>query len=229
MKITPVIDLKEGRVVRGSEGDRENYKPVESNIVEKSDPMKVLEAFEENYSFSYLYVADIDSLEDQGSNWDQIQKLMRKTSVIVDEGFTSIEESGTNHISEVDKYVVPTETLKSLTDLKKLISKFGPSKIVVSVDIDERCLKNNLGFDKPYRLLEKLEKIGVEQLIVLDISSVGTESGMSRFIEKILDKKSSDFDIISGGGVRDREDYKQFIDKGVRSVLVSTALHKKGL
>ena len=72
MALVPVMDIKRGKVVMGDQGERDTYEPVDSDIVDSTNAEEVLEAFERHYKFDAIYIADIDSLEGYGDNFDEI-------------------------------------------------------------------------------------------------------------------------------------------------------------
>ena len=62
MPILPVLDLKQGQVVRGIAGRREEYRPIVSKLTTSSRPLDVARAFREHFRFDELYVADLDAI-----------------------------------------------------------------------------------------------------------------------------------------------------------------------
>ena len=62
-------------------------------------------------------------------------------------------------------------------------------------------------------------------LIILDISSVGTQKGINReLIKNIIDKTNNS--IYIGGGIKDENDLKDAYNLGAQGVLIATAVHK---
>ncbi len=73
MRIIPVIDLRDGKAVRGRSGDRERYRPVESRLpggaaVDLSDPALLLSAYRALLRPDMVYVADLDRILGRGDN-----------------------------------------------------------------------------------------------------------------------------------------------------------------
>ena len=67
MRIIPVIDLRNGRAVRGQSGDRARYRPVQSRLAgdaarNLSDPLSLLAAYRETLRPGIVYVADLDRI-----------------------------------------------------------------------------------------------------------------------------------------------------------------------
>jgi phosphoribosylformimino-5-aminoimidazole carboxamide ribotide isomerase len=75
-----------------------------------------------------------------------------------------------------------------------------------------------------FKLVSKLEKIGVCELIVLDLARVGSGEGVDMaLIEKLQREMKIKVDV--GGGIRDIEDLVALKLLGVNGVLFATALH----
>ena len=73
-------------------------------------------------------------------------------------------------------------------------------------------------------LLGEFKEMGVSNVIVLDLTRVGSDEGVNvDFLKKALEKKT--LDVYVGGGVRDIKDLVELKDLGVCGVLVATALH----
>src|SRR5687768_14548166 len=62
MLIIPVIDLKDGLVVRGVAGRRDAYRPIESRIATDPHPATVARALVEHFALRTVYVADLDAI-----------------------------------------------------------------------------------------------------------------------------------------------------------------------
>ena len=75
MQIIPVIDLKNGLVVRGVAGRRELYRPVESVLNCEATPRSVANAFASNLGFRNTYVADLDAIAGIEPNWEAYDSI----------------------------------------------------------------------------------------------------------------------------------------------------------
>ncbi|MHA1860970.1 MAG: HisA/HisF-related TIM barrel protein, partial [Candidatus Ranarchaeia archaeon] len=76
----------------------------------------------------------------------------------------------------------------------------------------------------PINFVEELISSDVHTLIVLELSRIGTQNGVSSdLVRQIIERFS--VDVITGGGVRDMYDLRQLALIGVDYVLVATALH----
>src|SRR5689334_16113818 len=75
MQIIPVIDLLGGAVVRGVRGRREEYRPIQSRLVQSSEPLAVARAFREQLGLNRLYLADLDAIVHQQPNREAYRAL----------------------------------------------------------------------------------------------------------------------------------------------------------
>ena len=76
MQIIPVIDIRNGAVMRARAGDRISYKPISSPLAATSAPADVVAGFMTVHRFEKLYVAfDLDAIEGNGDNRRDIRAL----------------------------------------------------------------------------------------------------------------------------------------------------------
>ena len=68
MRLIPVMDLLDGRVVQAIKGEREQYKPVKSVLCDTSEPVDVARAFRDQLGLSEIYIADLDAIMGRGSH-----------------------------------------------------------------------------------------------------------------------------------------------------------------
>lgn len=225
------MDIKQGNVVLGSQEERGNYEPVESDLVESPEPIKVFSAFENHYSFDTIYIADIDSLENKGDNFEVLKDIFRFSDkdIMLDCGFSDYESFNSENLAFVDKFVVPTESLESLEELQKLVEKHSSSDFVVSIDLDEEGFISQIREKNVFRFLKEINKIGIDEVIILDVSQIGSEQGPSEQVKEIAENIEEIFTVVSGGGVGNEEDYWSFLENGVDKVLAATSLHEQSL
>ncbi|NYB52146.1 MAG: HisA/HisF family protein [Methanobacteriaceae archaeon] len=218
--IIPVLDIKDGVAVSGKSGNREEYKPLKTVFSQSSNPFSIAMSLK-NQGAKALYIADLDSIDGKGSNLDVVREINSHIPVMLDCGAHDLD-SVKEALQVADKVIVATETLKNLEDLHEIFLRINKEHLIVSVDVLNNQILNKhfqLDFNS---LKEKLEELEPLWVILLDITSVGTEEGFNRrLIDEFAGLKSS---IILGGGITE-VDLKQIHDLGVDNVLVGTALH----
>ncbi|EHP84039.1 HisA/HisF family protein [Methanotorris formicicus] len=208
MEIIPVLDVMGGLAVHGKSGKREDYKPLKSVLCNSSNPIEIAEKYKENGAKT-VYIADLDAIMGKGDNFEIIKKIdMNK---IVDAGIKDKNDLQ-NVLKICDKVIIGTETLEDLNLLKE-------NDIILSLDFKDGKLMN-------YDLDEILSYVNEKTpLIILDISSVGTQRGINvELIKNIINKV--DNPIYIGGGIKNEDDIRVAYDLGVDGILIATAIHK---
>jgi phosphoribosylformimino-5-aminoimidazole carboxamide ribotide isomerase len=230
-RIIPVLDVKEGLAVHAVAGRREEYRPVRSWLHPAPDPVSLSKAFEAAYGFKELYLADLDAITGKASlNLILLAEISSVISLrlMVDGGFRRLEDVESTLKVGVSKVIFGTETLSSLSLVREALESFGPSKVTVSLDLSEgKIIGLNRDFKglKPWEAAGKLSRLGVEELIVLDLSRVGVERGIDLKLTGSIVKAFSG-EVLVGGGVRGLEDLEDLAELGAAGALVATALHK---
>lgn len=228
MKIIPVIDILNGKVVHAVKGQRHNYQPLESMLFKSTTPLEVAKGFGA-LGFTELYVADLDAIIDCSTDFGVFQHIVEETGLhlMVDAGTTSIERAQKLLDMKISKLIIGTETLHSKNFVKQAVDIFGSNRIVVSLDLKGDKILVKLGFDgclSPICLLQDFKRMGVSQVIVLDLGRVGSGEGANvDFLKKVIVEVG--IDVFVGGGVRDINDLVELRNLGVSGTLIATALH----
>lgn len=220
IEIIPVLDLMSGMAVSGKSGQRDTYKPLNTVYSSSPDPVQIAISLKRQGA-KRIYLADLDAIEGKGSNLEIVRKINHLLPVMLDGGvkdFQSFEFS----LKFAEKIIVATETLNSLEDLDGIFRAFSKERIVISVDIkDGQILSRNLPltFDE---LKLKLEELKPEEIILLNVSGVGTLKGFDR---KLLNEFSGFEDsLILGGGITPDE-IGNLQKRGINKLLLGSALH----
>jgi phosphoribosylformimino-5-aminoimidazole carboxamide ribotide isomerase len=229
MRIIPVLDILDGEVVRGISGERNRYRPIESRITESIDPVQVARDILEYYPFPQIYIADLDRIEGKGDNTDQVQGIMNLGyEVYLDPGIGGAADIS-QELRDVQHLVVGTETLHSLGELSRICDSHA--SVVVSLDYKGEGLLTRhqvLRALEPAELVQKICRSGVSEVIYLDLSRVGTGSGV--FSKRLAEvASSSTVPLLVGGGIRNSEDVEALEILEVSGVLVASSLHNKEL
>jgi phosphoribosylformimino-5-aminoimidazole carboxamide ribotide isomerase len=228
LKIIPVIDVLNGIVVHAVRGRRKEYQPLKSILCAPTDPVDVAAALKA-LGFRELYVADLDAITGGHPNFSLFKRIADKTGLelMVDAGIDDLKKANLVLESHVSKVIIGTETLPSTSLVAQAVELFGGEKIVVSLDLmDGQVLsKFELGTCvKPMALLREFQRLGVSQIIILDLTRVGSGEGVNMsFLTEVL--RNITAKVLVGGGVRDVKDLVELKDLGVFGVLVATALH----
>ncbi|MFX0055037.1 MAG: HisA/HisF-related TIM barrel protein [Promethearchaeota archaeon] len=229
-EIIPVMDIMAGQVVHGIAGMRDEYRPIESDIVDGSNPMDIADAFKQIFGVDRIYIADLDAIRGVGDNFSLVKNIAEATEleIILDGGARSANDIDNLLRTGIQRAIVATETLASQEDLVEIQQMHGNS-IIGSLDLmNGRTLSACQEFSgkDPLAMARILEEHGIQNLIVLELSLVGTGKGpIHEGLVEIC--SNSKMRIIAGGGVRNREDLHELFKVGASAALVATALHRK--
>jgi len=223
MKIIPVLDLMQGRVVHALGGERHQYRPIESGLCAGSSALDITCALLELCPFRVLYIADIDAIQKNGGNvevFENLHKRFPQLELWVDSGiadaaaFTGWQERGIGHA------VIGSESIPEAALLSTIRS--GTNAIYPLLSLD---FKDN-HFNGEQHLLDHPE-LWPEHVIVMTLARVGRLRGpdLNQFIaiRRLAPQKK----IYAAGGVRSAHDLTRLARAGADGALLASALHQR--
>jgi len=228
MDLIPVLDLLDGKVVHGKEGDRDNYKPVESIFAENAEPVTITKAFKDKLGLDKFYIADLNSIQGDGDNYSVLKEIadVGDISIIADLGWSSKDDVDGSVLEAVDDIIIGTENLVSMEFINYILERAGKENVIVSIDMENGELLTGIrGLEGPEEAVERMVNAGVRKVILLDLRRVGSEKGVNTRVETIIER-FPDLEMITGGGIRDAEDAIKLFEKGFEGLLIATAFHK---
>lgn len=216
----PVLDLKNGQAVSGKSGMRDTYTPLNTVFAPSANPVEIANGLKLNGA-SELYIADLDLIESNGHNINDVKMVNTIIPVMLDAGVKNLE-SFEFFLDYAYKIIVPTETIESIEELEKIFEKYPKERIVVSVDVkDNELFSKNLDITlKEFK--EILINLNPSEIILLDITGVGTEKGYN---ENLLDQFNDLKDKLIIAGGLNKDSIVELEKIGIKKVLVGTALH----
>jgi phosphoribosylformimino-5-aminoimidazole carboxamide ribotide isomerase len=235
MRILPVLDLLNGKVVRGLAGNRAAYKPIESQLCSSAEPADVAKALR-SLGFDECYVADLDAIAGKqpahasyaGVAGAGLQKLW------IDAGIRNAGQAETllsdvKSVRTIHRLIAGSETLGDRGDLVRLLAMVGRERLVFSLDLKHG---RPLVAAEAWRTAEPLEiaadviQAGIERIIVLDLANVGVGAGVTtESLCLYMRRKFPYVELIAGGGIRSVDDLHRLADWGCDAALVASALH----
>ena len=220
IKKIPVIDLKQGQAVSGKSGMRDTYQPLNTVFASSSAPVDIAQGLKLNGA-DEMYIADLDLIESKGHNINEIKMVNTIIPVMFDGGVKNCE-SFEFFLDYAYKIIVPTETLESIEEMEKIFEKYPKERIVVSIDVkDDKLLAKNLDLDLT-EFKEILKVLNPNEIILLDISGVGTEMGYNEYLlDEFEDFKDQ---LIIAGGLN-KDSLGELESLGIKKVLIGTSLH----
>lgn len=220
IKKIPVIDLKQHQAVSGKSGMRDTYQPLRTIFAPSSNPVEIAQGLKLNGA-DEMYIADLDLIESNGHNINDIKLVNTILPVMFDGGVKNCE-SFEFFLDYAYKIIVPSETLESVEEMEKIFEKYPKERIVISIDIkNNELFSKNLDLDLS-QFKEILKKLDPNEIILLDITGVGTEKGYNKeILDKFEDMKDK---LIIAGGLN-KESIGELDSQGIKKVLVGTSLH----
>ena len=220
IKKIPVIDLKQHQAVSGKSGMRDTYQPLRTVFAPSSNPVEIAQGLKLNGA-DEMYIADLDWIESSGHNISEIKLVNTILPVMFDGGVKNCE-SFDFFLDYAYKIIVPTETIESIEEMEKIFEKYPKERIVVSIDVknNELYSKNlDLNLSEFKKILKKLDP---NEIILLDITSVGTEKGYNqKLLDEFEDMKEK---LIIAGGLN-KESIGELDSQGIKKILIGTSLH----
>lgn len=213
MDVVLAMDLKDGYVVHGSSGNRDTYMPLTWGLSPSAEPSAYLAVMQPKY----LYAADLDRIGMCGDHTELILRLAQRVSGLwVDRGCSIPEEY--LHMPAVHN-IVGTETIDAS------LSEFDGG--FLSVDVKDGSVIGTAfpSAASPAEVLRTANETHFDGCILLNISSVGTSSGIDPAYAEQL-RSSCAKQLYYGGGVRSVEDLEILADAGFDGAIVATAVHK---
>ena len=229
MRVIPVIDLKSGAAVHAVRGERERYRPLRSEIVSGSDPVRVARAVREALGLDELYVADLDAIDGGPAHRQVLAALTREARVMVDAGVTEV--AGVRRLLELGAahVVIGTETLADRAAIERLRAELPDAPLVLSLDLRAgRVISSDPELARlgAAEALARLGPAGIREVIVLDLTRVGADAGPDVARVRELHARFPELELLAGGGVRDLADLRALAAAGAAGALVATALHR---
>lgn len=227
MIILPAIDIIDGKPVRLYQGDYNKKEIVAEDILETA------RSFQEAGA-EYVHLVDLDGAK-KGElvNGDVIIKVAQSLDIPVEIGggirtFETIKYLIDNGVSRV---ILGTSAMEDEQLLKKAIEAFG-DKIAVGIDCKDGFAYGRgwLEGSQLYYIdfAKKLEKLGVKNVIVTDISKDGTLEGPNvEMLQKLSEEVN--MDITASGGIRDLDNIKALNDLNLYGAITGKAVYAKTL
>ncbi|AJG98066.1 1-(5-phosphoribosyl)-5-((5-phosphoribosylamino)methylideneamino)imidazole-4-carboxamide isomerase [Clostridium beijerinckii] len=227
MIILPAVDIIDGKPVRLYQGDYNKKEIVADDVFETAKSFQDIGA-------EYIHLVDLDGAKNgSNQNHELVIKIAKELNIPVELGggirsFETIKYLLDNGVARV---ILGTIAMEDEELLKKAISIYG-SKIAVGIDCKDGKVYGRgwlAASELDYiEFAEKMENIGVENIIVTDISKDGTLEGPNVEMLKKL-KETVSIDITASGGIKDIENIKELKDIGLYGAITGKAIYARTL
>jgi phosphoribosylformimino-5-aminoimidazole carboxamide ribotide isomerase len=227
--VIPSIDIKDGKTVRVVQGipelDCQEY---------GSDPVEMAKIWRAENA-KLIHVVDFDgAIEYSKKNSSIIEKICSSVIIPVEYagGIRSLNDAQRMLELGVSRLAINTMAYEKPDVFYKVFEKYGPEKVVISMDILDneivvrgRRKKTGIEF---LTFAKKMSEIGVERFIVTDVERNGIMSGPNLELSKKIAKETNQKVTVSGG-IRNKDelmDVQALIPLGIDSVIVGRALYE---
>lgn len=230
MLIYPVLDLLGGIVVRGVAGQRDRYAAIQSTLCDSADPLTVATTLSEQFGLQRFYLADLDAIlygQPNRDTWNQLRAA--GFELLIDAGVR--DESTARQVlhSGADAVILGLETCSDPELPARLLNDVAPERVWFSLDLKHGQPLGDLsrwGTSSPLDIARCVLAAGIRNLIVLDLAGVGVGAGVPTLgLCREIKEQFPQTHLVTGGGVRHRDDLWTLKRQGLDGVLIASALH----
>jgi phosphoribosylformimino-5-aminoimidazole carboxamide ribotide isomerase len=227
--VIPAIDIKNGKCVRTVQGIPEldcyeyGNNPVEMAKIWRAENAKM------------IHVTDFDGAHEQSKrNYKVIEEICSSVVIPVEfaGGLRSVNDAEEVMKTGIIRLAINTMAVENRNEFVKLFEKYGPSKVVVTLDIlNEELLTRGRSTKSgiSYKTFTKeMSELGVNRFIVCDISRNGTQIGPNIQLSKEVAELTA-AKVTHAGGIRNKDelfDIQNLISLGIDSVIIGRALYE---
>jgi phosphoribosylformimino-5-aminoimidazole carboxamide ribotide isomerase len=235
MRVIPVIDLKDGLVVRGIAGERERYRPIVSTLATDARPGSIATAFVQRLGLREIYVADLDAIAGGEPDWAAYREIAATgATLMIDAGLRNataarrmVEFAAEDN--SVTGIIAALESCQTAADLREILGILGTNLGLFSLDLMHGVPTTAVAAWKDLsaeEIARTVLKMGFQRLIVLDLADVGVDRGVGTLgLCRALRTFESNLEVIAGGGVRHVADLYRLAQSGCDAALVASSLH----
>ena len=224
MIILPAIDIKNGQCVRLQQGLKD------SETVYFKDPVAVAKRFQD-MGVQYIHIVDLDgAFEGEPQNLKIIESIVKALDIPIEVGggIRSLEMAKMYMDIGISRIIIGTQAIKNFTFIEKLISLYD-EKICVSIDAKDGMVctegwveSSNM---EALELANKLEKIGLSNLVYTDISKDGMMTGPNFRMLEILNNNLC-MNIIASGGIASAEQLDRLAEMDLYGAITGKAIYE---
>jgi phosphoribosylformimino-5-aminoimidazole carboxamide ribotide isomerase len=241
-----VIDIRHGLAVHAIAGQRAQYQPARADGVPEGDALQLAARYL-RLGVKSLYIADLDAICEGLPNARLLAELASGCEHCIIDAGSAVQELSYFFASQPHvRFVLPTESFGSLEQWTKVCMAIDSEKVVLGLDLNGNQVRlrhsSVSDIDSPHASIgnesdsdlwqnispwiDRARELHLPALLVLDLTYVGASKGPGCLQAcRLIQSHKKDLPIISGGGVRTREDVTRMRLAGCDHVLVGTSLH----
>ena len=223
MILFPAIDLYEKKAVRLYKGDYANM------TVYSENPIEIARDFEAK-GCTHIHMVDLEGAKDGTTpNIAIVEQVAKETSLFVEigGGIRSMQTVERYLEAGVSRVILGTAAVNDEAFLRAAVEKHG-NKIAVGADVKDGFIAIKGWLETSAvtleAFLEKMETIGVKNIICTDISKDGAMKGTNLELYRQLSQKFR-LDITASGGVSTMEDLRQLRQMDIYGAIIGKAYY----
>ena len=223
MILFPAIDLYEKKAVRLYKGDYANM------TVYSENPIEIAKDFEAK-GCTHIHMVDLEGAKDGTTpNIAIVEQVARETSLFVEigGGIRSMETVERYLRAGVKRVILGTAAVNDEAFLRQAVAKYG-EKIAVGADVKDGFIAIKGWLETSAitleAFLEKMEDVGVRNIICTDISKDGAMRGTNLALYRQLSAKFR-LDITASGGVSAMDDIHQLRQMDLYGAIIGKAYY----
>ena len=223
MILFPAIDLYERKAVRLYKGDYQNM------TVYSENPIEVARDFEAAGA-THIHMVDLEGAKSgETPNLSIVEQVARETSLFVEigGGIRTMETVERYLAAGVSRVILGTAAVNDEAFLTAAVNTYG-DKIAVGADVKDGYIAIKGWLETSAvtleAFLEKMQAIGIKNVICTDISRDGAMRGTNLALYRELSRKYS-LDITASGGVSSLEDVRQLRQMDLYGAIIGKAYY----
>ena len=229
IRIIPCLDVKEGKVVKGTKF---------INLKYAGDPVKQAQIYDKQGADELCFLDITASSDRRNILYNVVKKTAQKCfmPLTVGGGVRSVKDIRKLLLCGADKISINTAAIKYPELIKKSSSKFGNQCIVVAIDA-KQVKKNkweiythggrkNTGIDA-IKWAKKMEGLGAGEILLTSMDKDGTKSGFDLKLTKKVSNSIS-IPVVASGGVGNIQHLVDGIKIGKASAVLAASIFHYG-
>jgi phosphoribosylformimino-5-aminoimidazole carboxamide ribotide isomerase len=222
----PAIDLRQGCVVRLSQGEAQRA------TVYETDPAAVAERFADAGA-AWIHVVDLDRAFGEGDNNAAVAQIVAavgtRLRVQIGGGFRSLERIEEGLAQGAARVVIGTAAVRDPELVPRAVQRVGAGRLAVGIDARGGLVAvrgwRETGTERADELTARVVGQGVETVIYTDIGRDGMLAGADVAGSVALQQLGAR--VIASGGVATLADLRAIHDAGLAGAIVGRALYEQ--
>ena len=229
IRIIPCLDVKDGKVVKGTKF---------INLKYAGDPVKQAQIYDNQGADELCFLDITASSEKRNILYKVVKKTAQKCfmPLTVGGGVRSVSDIRKLLLSGADKVSINTSAIKNPNLIKESSSKFGNQCIVVAIDAKKIRKKKweiythggrkKTGIDA-IKWAKKMENFGAGEILLTSMDKDGTKTGFDLELTKKI-SNIVNIPVIASGGVGDIQHLVDGIKIGKASAVLAASIFHYG-